>query len=153
MKKLLIVLAVLILLVGGCSALLAIGADEASNDNETETTEGGDNNDDGENEPLSMSTNEEFPPAEDVTITECGMGEFDLPKITLEVTNQSPKASSYSIEVQLQNADGTVVGEAIASVSGLRPDQTAIEDAASLDNLDAGFTCHLNSVDRFSDEG
>lgn len=153
MKKLLIVAAVILVLFVGCGVLLTSGDDDTGTD--ATTTDGATDDTEGESDgddPLSMSSNEEYPPAEDVTITSCEAGEFGA-DITLDITNNSPKASTYSIDIQLQDEEGNVVGEAISSVSGLRPGQTAKEEAASFDSPEGGFTCHLNSVDRFSAEG
>lgn len=152
MKKLLTIIAAVFLLIIVVAAVSG-GSDDTDTvaAGDSDTTEATDA-EDGGNEPLTMSGNNEFPPADDVTITDCAE-EFGFANIKLEITNHSPKASNYTVDVSLVDAEGVVVGSAMAAHNGLRPDQTARTEAVGTVEEGAAFTCELNSVERYSAEG
>jgi len=155
-----ILLAVFILMIGGCVAVLAKGADVVDDaiekaDREMKKA--------GEEFEKSMSTipgktdlgdtNE----VKDVTINSC---EIDptLGWVTVKVTavNSSSKRSNYNIEIGVTSKDGaTRYGVAYVGVQNVEPGQTASGDGSLTEKLPDGaeFICKVDSVDRLSDIG
>lgn len=104
---------------------------------------------------ISNSDNRENPPVDDVSLTDCVIGEFGWAAATLEITNNSSKASSYMITVEVVDGDGNRLEEAFTFIEALRPDQSTVAQAQGLEDVSeaSGVDCVLLSVDRYSSEG
>lgn len=94
--------------------------------------------------------------SEDVKITKCAKDPTtEFPTATVSVTNNSSKASDYSITVAFESSDGkTQYDTGLAAVSNLAPGQSTSQDASSLKtDVPSGFTCKVASADRLSAVG
>jgi hypothetical protein len=97
----------------------------------------------------SLSTNGDNPPAADVTVSKCEADEFMM-TANLAITNNSSKRSDYFIEVAFLDANGTHIGDGLASASNVEPGQSAAEDAGDFapDGFSGAITCKLTDVNR-----
>lgn len=64
------------------------------------------------------------------------------------VENDWPEASTYVIDLDIVDADGTVVGSASSSVENVPPDADATWEALASVPLPEGGSCVVTSVDR-----
>lgn len=90
---------------------------------------------------------------DDVVITACAKDDtLGFAEATVEVTNNSSKASSYMIEIAFESEDGsTQVGTGSAFVTGLAAGQKKVEEVTSFDEPgDQPFTCKVSSVERLA---
>ncbi|OHV42233.1 hypothetical protein BBK14_11475 [Parafrankia soli] len=117
----------MVVMLGGCIALIGSAAEEVAN-----------------GRPL------EHP--EDAAIATCERDAvLGLPKATVTVTNRSSEASTYTIRVSFQSQDGTVQhGEGYAAIGRLEPAQQTTQDALGGTQIPAEQTvaCVLSSVQR-----
>ena len=81
----------------------------------------------------SFSDNDENPPADDVTLGECGPAEGTrFMRATVEVLNHSSESSNYIITVAFESEDGgRQLTTTTAFVNGLGADQTTTAEANS----------------------
>lgn len=121
----------LVLLAGGCIALIGGTANELSTAIEEAEDE--------------RSADEAL--VEDTAvITSCGLGEFGTAEATVEFENPLDEEKGYiSIEVSFMNADGAVVGSGTVVFENLSPGQKAIGEATSFDLADGteSVTCEV----------
>lgn len=117
----------MVVMLGGCIALIGSAAEEVAN-----------------SRPL------EHP--EDAAIATCERDAvLGFPKATVTITNRSSEASTYTIRVSFQSQDGaTQHGEGFAAVSRLEPAQQTTQDALGATQIPADQTvaCVLSSVQR-----
>lgn len=89
---------------------------------------------------------------EDVQVTSCQREPtLGWPKAQLTITNNSSKASTYSVRVSFQSQDGkTQYGEGYALVSSLAPGQTSPKEAPGFAEIpaDAALACVVTSAQR-----
>lgn len=114
----------------------------SSGDDATTTAGGGGAADPGEGDEV-----------DDVVITACAKDDtLGFAEATVEVTNNSSKASSYMIEIAFESEDGsTQVGTGSAFVTGLAAGQKKVEEVTSFEEPgDQPFTCKVSSVDRLA---
>lgn len=95
-----------------------------------------------------LSANTENPPAADVKITSCAKGDFG-PEVKVRVTNHSSKESDYIITIGFEDASGTKVGDGIATVDNVNPDQSAVTDVLATASGDWS-KCKVEEVERFA---
>jgi hypothetical protein len=102
----------------------------------------------------TFSDNDENPPADDVSVAECGPAEgTDFMRATVDVLNHSSEPSNYLITVAFESEDG---GRQLATstgvVNGLGPEQTTTTEANSFQESPGGqaFSCTINQVQRFA---
>ena len=101
--------------------------------------------------PNTASSNTEFPPADDVAITECTTQEaLGWPVAKLTITNNSPKSSTYMVSVNFVNTAGQKIGEGMISSSNVAPGQQALVEASGTGEPEPGFTCEIAQVERFA---
>lgn len=102
----------------------------------------------------TFSGNDENPPADDVTIGECGPAEGTrFMRATVEVRNHSSEASNYLITVAFESEDGgRQLTTSTTGVNGLGPDQTTTSEANSFQEAPGGaeFSCRISQVERFA---
>ena len=106
--------------------------------------------------PRTVSGNTENPPEADVAITECTTDELGYMQALGTVTNNSSKASNYSVEIAFETPDGsTQLASTATFVSGLEPGQNAPLEAFSFEEApaDGQFACRITGVTRFADAG
>jgi hypothetical protein len=71
------------------------------------------------------------------------------PEATLEVTNDSEKASDYYIEVTFESQDGsTQFGTGLTVINNLKPGQSKTEKVSALEEAEGKIVCTVSSVDR-----
>lgn len=90
---------------------------------------------------------------DDVTITACGEKDaLGFTTATIEVVNNSSKASNYLIEIAFESADGSAqLATGNAYITSLAPNQSKTEEVNSLEEIaEAEVTCRLASVDRLA---
>jgi hypothetical protein len=91
--------------------------------------------------------------AEDVDIDDCTTDESGSMVAELRVTNRSPEASNYFIEIAFETPDGDQqLATAVAFVTGLAPDQSTSQVASSLTEASGDFECRVALVERTSAE-
>ena len=123
----------MLVLLGGCIALVGAAADKV--DDEIEAAASG--------TPAGVLDH-----AEDVEILSCLPGE-QLPRAQVRVTNNSSEPSTYSIQIAFESPDGvTLYDTGYASVSNLLPGQTSDQDAVALGTVPADATCRLADATR-----
>jgi hypothetical protein len=102
----------------------------------------------------SLSDNDENPPADDVTVGECGPAEGTrFMRATVEVLNHSSEASNYLITVAFESEDGgRQLSTSTTGVNALGPDQTTTSEANSFQEAPGGqeFSCRITQVERFA---
>jgi hypothetical protein len=121
----------LVLLAGGCLALLG----EAAEDLSTAIDEAED-----------QRQSDEALVEDNATITNCGLGDFGTATATVEFENPLDEEKGYiSIEVSFLNPDGAVVGSGTVAFENLSPGQKAIGEATSFDLADGTteVTCEV----------
>jgi hypothetical protein len=99
-----------------------------------------------------FSTNEEHPPAADVTVSSCSE-QFGIVTTGLTITNNSSEASNYIITIGIENGAGEKIGDGFASTNNVDPGQTATIDGTGTvsEGADtAGMRCVLEEVERFA---
>lgn len=103
---------------------------------------------------ISNSNNQENPPVEDVALNQCEIDEFGWLVATITVTNNSTKASNYSITVEAveTNTDNRLA-EMFTFIEALRPDQVREVEVQGLEEISGKVTCKLLTVERHSSEG
>lgn len=101
------------------------------------------------NSPLTSSVNSKHPPAADVKMTSCTRDStLGSPDAKLTITNHSSGVSDYDIHVEFVDANGTRLDDGYALETGIKPGQTAKDDAGGLKTLSGKITCKVISVDR-----
>jgi hypothetical protein len=91
--------------------------------------------------------------AEDVDIDDCTTDESGFMVADLRVTNRSPEASNYFIEIAFETPDGDQqLATAVAFVTGLASDQSTSQVASSLTEASGDFECRVALVERTSAE-
>jgi hypothetical protein len=102
----------------------------------------------------SLSGNDENPPADDVTVDQCGPApDTGFMRATVEVLNHSSQASNYFITVAFESEDGgQQFTTSTTGVNALGPDQTATVEANSFTEPPNGveFSCRISQVERFA---
>ncbi|MDV5145905.1 FxLYD domain-containing protein [Streptomyces sp. SBC-4] len=122
-------------------ALMAAGGD----DDEPDRTPTG---------PATRATERERPEDEsgargDVRITACAVDPATKwPSAELLITNRSSKASNYIVEVEFVDASNKRLGEALATSSGVAPEQRSEVRAQGLTQVSAKITCRITDVTR-----
>jgi hypothetical protein len=97
-----------------------------------------------------LSTNDEHPPKDDVTITACESESEGFASADLQVVNHSSKRSNYTIEITFER-DGVKIGTGNAFLTSVEPDQTSVDGAiGSITGPSDGMTCRLVNVERFA---
>ncbi|HMA45878.1 MAG TPA: hypothetical protein VKP11_01490 [Frankiaceae bacterium] len=87
--------------------------------------------------------------SDDVKVTTCSPGRFDLPTVEVRVTNSSSTRSNYLIEVQLVTPSGDRAGSGAAFVNDLEPGQSTTERVlATTTGSPPSFVCRLQRVQR-----
>jgi hypothetical protein len=94
------------------------------------------------------------PPADDVTIGECGTAEGTrFMRATVDVRNHSSEASNYIITVAFESDDGDrQLATGTGLVNGLGPDQGTTTETDSSQEVPGGedFSCRVSHVERFA---
>jgi hypothetical protein len=102
----------------------------------------------------SLSNNTENPPAEDVTVNECGLASGTrFMRATVDVLNHSSKPSNYFITVAFESEDGgRQLATSTTGVNALGDDQTTTAEANSFEEAPGGqeFSCRITQVERFA---
>ena len=102
----------------------------------------------------NFSDNDEHPPADDVTVNDCGPASgTNFMRASVDVRNHSSKASNYIITVAFESDDGDrQLTTSTAFVNGLGADQTTTAEANSFQEPPGGveFTCRISQVERFA---
>jgi hypothetical protein len=102
----------------------------------------------------NFSGNDENPPADDVTVAECGPApNTEFMRATLDVLNHSSEPSNYIVTVAFESEDGNEqLATSTALVNGLGPDQTTNTEADSFQRAPGGqeFSCRITQVERFA---
>jgi hypothetical protein len=102
----------------------------------------------------TFSGNDENPPADDVSINECGPApDTGFMRATVDVLNHSSESSNYIITVAFESEEGDrQLTTSTALVNGLGPDQTATTEANSFQEPPGGveFSCRISQVERFA---
>jgi hypothetical protein len=158
------VVGVLVLVLGGCVALLAVASYDSDGDSvsiatvprgrEVEVTGGSDDDPSeggvepttSEDEASDQSEADELSEADDVL----GCTRTAPDEIVLEVVNNSPKTSNYWLTVGFYDDAGTRLADEAAFLNDLRPGERAIE--AQLTFEEQGTVCEVIDVDRFANE-
>lgn len=90
----------------------------------------------------------------DAGVPTCSRNEFDDLRAEVVVTNSSSKRSRYAVEVEFLAADGTHLDSSFNTVSRVAPGASA---TVLIDTLtpapEEPFTCRVEQVDRWADEG
>jgi hypothetical protein len=101
-----------------------------------------------------FSDNDENPPADDVTVAECGPApDTGFMRATVDVLNHSSEPSNYIITVAFESEDGDrQLTTSTALVNGLGPDQTTNTETNSFQRPPSGvgFSCRISQVERFA---
>lgn len=91
--------------------------------------------------------------SEDVTIADCTADAAGM-VAKLDVTNQSSKRSTYSVDVAFESPDGaTQFATGWTFFDAVEPGQVATSEAHSFTAAPGEFTCRIVSVDRMEDVG
>lgn len=91
--------------------------------------------------------------AAEATLSACGLNDSGLMAAVVQVENGSSERSNYRVKVAFESADGSEqIDTATARVSGLKPEQTATDEAVSFEDPVEGFKCEVLEVSRTSDE-
>ena len=102
----------------------------------------------------TFSDNDENPPADDVSIAECGPAPgTGFMRATVDVVNHSSESSNYVVTVAFESEDGgRQLATSTAFVNGLGPDQTTTSEANSFQEAPGGqeFSCRVTKVERFA---
>ena len=102
----------------------------------------------------SFSDNDENPPADDVTVNECGPASgTNFMRATVDVLNHSSEPSNYFITVAFESEDGErQLSTSTTGVNALGPDQTTTAEANSFQEPPDSeeFTCRITRVERFA---
>jgi hypothetical protein len=102
----------------------------------------------------NFSDNDENPPADDVSIGECGPAPTtNFMRATVEVRNHSSEASNYLVTVAFESEDGgRQLATTTTGVNALGPDQTTTVEANSFSEAEGGqaFDCQITGVERFA---
>ena len=102
----------------------------------------------------SFSDNSENPPAEDISIADCGPAAgTGYMRATVDVLNHSSEPSNYIITVAFESEDGNEqLTTSTTGVNALGPDQTTTAEANSFEEPPGGqeFTCRTTQVERFA---
>lgn len=103
----------------------------------------------------SLSSNSDFPPPADVSITGCsGPNSATIVTVTGSILNHSPKRSNYIIQGSVVDSTGTQVGTWFEADDNVGPGQSAKFQAVSpVTNPSGAVTCKVLSVDRMASEG
>jgi hypothetical protein len=106
-------------------------------------------------EPRTNSGNEENPPTEDITLTDCGPGVGNPAGGNFlgaagTITNHSSKPSSYLFTVEFVTPDGTRYAESPGAASAVAAGQTVEWDAPTVDEARPDTECRITQVDRFA---
>jgi hypothetical protein len=78
---------------------------------------------------------------------ECTVEEFEGPKATGTLTNDSSEPSRYTITVSFLDATGTRVAEGMTSVDNVQPDETRTWEVFANEDR-GGNSCRVMSVQR-----
>jgi hypothetical protein len=78
---------------------------------------------------------------------ECTIDEFEGPKATGTLTNDSSEPSRYTITVSFLDATGTRVAEGMTSVDNVQPDETRTWEVFANEDR-GGNDCQVMSVER-----
>jgi hypothetical protein len=102
----------------------------------------------------TFSDNDENPPADDVSVGECGPATgTGFMRATVDVLNHSSEPSNYLVTVAFESEDG---GEQFTTsttgVNALGRDQTTTAEANSFTEPPGGqeFSCRITQVERFA---
>jgi hypothetical protein len=102
----------------------------------------------------TFSGNDENPPADDVSVDECGPAEgTGFMRATVDVLNHSSEPSNYIITVAFESEDGDrQLTTSTALVNGLGADQTTTAETNSFQEPPNGveFSCRISQVERFA---
>jgi len=102
----------------------------------------------------SFSDNDENPPADDVTLGDCGPAEGTrFMRATVDVRNHSSEASNYLITVAFESEDGgRQLATSTTGVNALGADQTTTSEVNSFQEAPGGqeFSCRVTQVERFA---
>ncbi len=135
---------------GGLLLVLVIASVASGSGSDTDGGGGGDN-DTPSGVNSDFSTNSDNPPEADVEIVSCAKTVIDTVEVALRVTNNSSKASDYTISIGIEDASGAKVGDGFASTSNVNPGQVAnVEGFATLTGSPSSFKCVLEEVERFA---
>jgi len=85
----------------------------------------------------------------DVTITACKASPTgDHPSVAGTIVNHSSKSSVYTIHVKFKDASGNDVGDGVAGVAKVDPNETAKWSATSSLSNKGNVKCSIDSVTR-----
>lgn len=135
-KRFLLPLAFVVVAVIGAAAVGGDKGKVAENVVSTKTTVGA----------ISNQTTSAHKPADDVTVDTCQPGTFGA-QVKVKVVNHSSKTSSYLINVSVEDAAGTKVGEANGASNNVAAGQTALVDLLA-GNAPGLTSCKVASVTR-----
>jgi hypothetical protein len=156
------ILGALVLLLGGCVALIAVGSSAETGSVSVQTTPpaeiAGDESaksEDADGAVESASADDVRDPGEEVTeMTEAddvvSCTRVDENEIVLEIINNSSKTSTYTLTVGFFDDAGTRLADESMFVSDLRPNERAIESQFTFES--SGSACEVIDVDRFAAE-
>jgi hypothetical protein len=102
----------------------------------------------------NFSDNDENPPADDVSIAECGPAPgTGFMRATVDVLNHSSEPSTYFITVAFESeGGGRQLATSTTGVDALGPEQTTTSEANSFQEAPGGqeFSCAISRVERFA---
>lgn len=146
MKKLGIVLAVLLAVMVGCTAIVAVGFSG------TDDPRNGDNGDSATSSPNPDRATGSG--VRDVTVTSCGTDDvLRTPQARVRITNSTSKKSNYIVTVAFVAGTGEQIDTGSVIVNDVLPAQSATRTATAAETAPGRFTCKVSDATRLSAEG
>lgn len=97
----------------------------------------------------TSSGNKTNDPRDDVKVDQAkGVSEHGMFKVPVTITNHSSEPSTYSVQLELVDKDGTRVDDTYVLVSNVEPGQTVKEEAIFLKGKGAGSDVRMVKADR-----
>lgn len=100
--------------------------------------------------PLTTSSNDQFPPVGDVSLTKCVRDPYGWVNVGVEVVNHSPETSNYTVEVEFLDSEGVRVDQSMTFASDLAPGQKYSQKMTGSWDDKGKVTCKLLRVERFA---
>ncbi len=100
--------------------------------------------------PASASAQVQTGPAADVTIDKFTVGAFGDVTVPVTVVNHSSKTSNYMVELEIDDAAGTKIGDGIAGTDNLAPDHKAVLSGIALSVNGTPATVKVVKVTRYA---
>jgi hypothetical protein len=131
---LLVILAVLVLAIGGCIALLAFAGNEVVNELE---------------DSFGVADEDHY----DITLEECSADELGDAMANGTITNTSGDQRAFAVEVRFTDAEGTLITEDTTYTDDLDPDQTGQWEVVTFEDAPSGIECEIGEVSNWGLEG